>query len=343
MSERVRAEHQRMSGEELRSVLSHWDLGEVTSIQEVKMGSTRAPKVRVECAEGRFLLKRLAHERADPMRIAFQHRLHRSLQSAGYPVPALIPITSNAGTLLELKGYSYELCRFVDGRRYDGSADDAHSSGSRLAGFHDLTKQHVETAPPGRGYHNRDDVFKAARQLARTRPELDKEQCLLLQGHLERARDAAALQWISLPATVVHGDWHPGNLLYGAWGVSAVLDLETVRVDPRVAELANALLHGAMPVGGAGDAASIEPISTEPMLAMFKGYNLVARDELTDSELEALPSLMLEALSVEAVIALHRKGGFGSWTGPEFLDFVCRRAAWINESADTIRSLAKGD
>jgi hypothetical protein len=48
---------------------------------------------------------------------------------------------------------------------------------------------------------------------------------------------------------------------------------------------------------------------------------------------------MVEALAVEAVIALHRKGRFGGWTGPEFIDFVCRRGAWIRDHADGIRLL----
>ena len=171
-----------MEGEELRRVLAHWDLGDVSSIQELQRGSSRAPKVVVESTSGAFLLKRLAHARTDPDRIAFQHRLHVALQSAGFPVPELVGLHQCAGTLLEVDGYSYELCRYIEGRRFDGQMHDARSSGSRLAGFHDLTLRHAADAPPGAGFHGRSDVARAASELHRTRPELSEVECAALAG-----------------------------------------------------------------------------------------------------------------------------------------------------------------
>jgi Ser/Thr protein kinase RdoA (MazF antagonist) len=331
-----------MEGEELRQVLAHWDLGEVSSIQQLHRGSTRAPKVVIDCADGRFLLKRLANERTDANRIAFQHRVHRSLQAAGYPVPELVPLRRMTGTLLEREGFAYELCRYVDGRRYEGSIEDARSSGSRLAGFHDLTARHVTESPPGAGFHDRADVYKAAKGLHKTRPELDEPHCTLLARMLKTARTAVSVHWDALPICVVHGDWHPGNLLFGSMGVVAVLDLETVRAEPRVAEIANALLHFSMPVGGGGGPDQLPPDAPEmDMLeALAHGYRLVSRAWLQEDEINVLPDLMLEALTVEAVIALHRHGGFGQWSGPAFLNFVCRRAAWIAAHADALRTLA---
>ncbi|MCH2138968.1 MAG: phosphotransferase [Phycisphaerales bacterium] len=331
-----------MSREELRSVLSHWDLAGITSLQELHLGSTRAPKVIVTCTDGKFLLKRFAKVRTDPVRTAFQHQLHRSLQGAGFPVTELMQLRSNAGTLLEVQGHSYELCRYIDGSRFAGTTDEAQSSGSRLAGFHDLTKTHLRTAPPGRGFHARDDVAKVAARLQQTRPELDSAQCGLLHDCMKQASFDASARWASLPTTVVHGDWHPGNLLFGEWGVSAVLDLETVRADARIAELANALLQFSMPVGRGGAAPDVH-MSTpdlDMLRAVLKGWALMARDQLIDAEVQALPPLMLEALCVEAAIALHRKGRFNQWSGPDFLSFVCHRAAWIKSHADDIRSMA---
>ena len=330
-----------MVADELRQVLAHWDLGEVSSIQELHLGSTRAPKVIIDCADGRFLLKRLAHERTDADRIAFQNRLHRSLQAAGYPVPELIPLRRMTGTLLEWEGFAYELCRYIEGRRYEGSIEDARSSGSRLAGFHDLTARHVAESPPGAGFHDRTDVYKAAKGLHKTRPELDEAQCTWLARMLKTARTAVAMHWDALPVCVVHGDWHPGNLLFGQMGVVAVLDLETVRAEPRVAEIANAMLHFSMPIGGGGGPEQSPPDAPamDMLEAMLLGYRLVSRAWLVEAEVDVLPDLMLEALTVEAIIALHRKGRFGKWSGPAFLEFVCRRAAWISKHADTLRAL----
>lgn len=345
MSERIQSRWQHMEADELRRVLTHWDLGEVSSIQELRLGSSRAPKVVIESDSGSYLLKRLAHQRTDPDRIAFQHRLHRALQSSGYPVPELIPLHQRAGTLLELEGFSYELCRYVDGRRFDGDATDAKSSGSRLAGFHDLSVRHLADAPPGRGYHDRPDVARAAADLHRSRPELTEVDCVSLAGLLASSKAAAAEHWDALPRTVVHGDWHPGNLLFGAWGVNAVLDLETVRDEPRIAELANALLQFSLPLRSQieGESDGADAPAMEILQAMLAGYGLVARQRLEPAEIHVLPHLMVEALSVEAAITLHRKGRFGRWSGPGFLDFVCRRGGWIADHADGIRLLLATD
>lgn len=341
MSQDVGSGHERMRSEELREALSHWDIGSISSIQALQAGSRRAPKVIVEATDGRFMLKRLAKARVNPDRLAFQHRLHRSLQGAGYPVPELMLVRSNAGSLLELKGERYELCRFIEGRRYDGSPADATSSGSRMAGFHDLADRYADTAPPGGGFHARQDVARAAAALHVTRPELNRSMCDVLHAAIKTATRNVAPDWVQLPTTVTHGDWHPGNMLFGAWGVSAVFDLETVRVEPRVAELANGLLHFSMSTGGAGDPAQVSAteMDIDVMQAMIKGYTLVTRTPLQAVEAKVLPWLMLEALLVEGTIVLHRKGRFGSWSGEVFLQFVCDRAEVIRQSVDTITEL----
>ncbi len=341
MSQRVRQERQQMEADELRRVIPHWDIGEVSSIQELRRGSSKAPKVVIESASGAFLLKRLAHARTKPDRIAFQHRLHLALQATGFPIPELIGLKQHAGTLLELEGFSYELCRYIEGRRFDGQPHDARSSGSRLAGFHDLALRHLHDAPPGAGFHERPDVARAAKELHQTRPELSESSCTELARLLESSCTASQQNWDDLPCTVVHGDWHPGNLLFGTLGVCAVLDMETVRAEPRVAELANALLQFTMPIS---QDVAIAPRRTDtPSMelkqAMLSGYGLVAREPLKSAEINVLPHVMVEALAVEAVIALHRKGRFGRWTGPEFLDFVCHRGVWITDHADDIRRL----
>ena len=333
-----------MEVEELRQVIAHWDLGDVSSIQELHLGSSRAPKVIIESSDGSFLLKRLAPGRTDPDRIVFQHRLHRALQSSGYPVPELVQLQQGSGTLLELDGHKYELCRYVEGRRFDGSENDAKSSGSRLAGFHDLGVHHMTSAPPGRGYHGRSDVHRAAEDLVKSRPSLDQVQCHSLCSLLKGSAAAIEPYWSQLPATVVHGDWHPGNMLFGAWGVNAVLDLETVRVEPRVAELANALLQFSLPLRAdvENDATAEDAPNMELLRAMVSGYALVARNPMTDIEVEVLPLLMIEAISVEAAITLHKKGRFGAWSGPGFLDFVCRRGGWILDNAGGVRDVLSG-
>ncbi len=66
-----------------------------------------------------------------------------------------------------------------------------------------------------------------------------------------RAGDLVVLR--ALPVALVHGDFHPGNVLTVDGRVSAVLDVDLARLAPPAYELARALLYCTHPAGPAND------------------------------------------------------------------------------------------
>ncbi len=59
-------------------------------------------------------------------------------------------------------------------------------------------------------------------------------------------------------------------------------------------------------------------------------------------ELQALPSLMVEALIVEAVVPIATTGSFAHMEGGDFLIMVARKASWIRRQAGRLIELIAG-
>ena len=74
---------------EVAIVLSHYDLGVVQAVREFRRGSRHSPKLLIKSDKGAFILKRRAHGRDDPIKVAFCHNLQRTLARARYPLPRL--------------------------------------------------------------------------------------------------------------------------------------------------------------------------------------------------------------------------------------------------------------
>ena len=82
------SDREKFAPDELAIVLSHYDLGIIDSIKEFSRGSRKAPKLLVRCDKGEFLLKRRAHGKDDPFKVAFSHALQLYLASKQFPAGA---------------------------------------------------------------------------------------------------------------------------------------------------------------------------------------------------------------------------------------------------------------
>ena len=60
---------------------------------------------------------------------------------------------------------------------------------------------------------------------------------------------------------IIHGDWHPGNLLYENGTIVGVLDFDSARIEPRCVDIANASLQFSMTMGDPDDPGSVDPKS----------------------------------------------------------------------------------
>lgn len=341
------AERDRFDPPELAIVLSHYDLGVVTRIREYRRGSRRSPKVRIAAERGEFLLKRRAPGRADPRRVAFAQDLQIRLHGLGYPVPTIVRTRSGDTPMLRLDERIYEVFDFVTGVRDDRSEASAREAGRTLGDLHRLLRDHrpPETIEAG-SYHAAPGfdgaVGKVPEMIFAAEPseaiERIEARCTFLRRvYHDAAARAIAAGIETWPRRVVHGDWHPGNLLFRDGSVVAVLDFDSARMEPRAVDIANAALQFSMTMTDPADPdAWPDHLDAKRIRALLQGYDEASDDPISGAEREALPWLILEALILESILPIAATGRFAQLSGGAFVRMVLRKVRWLRPRASKL-------
>jgi homoserine kinase type II len=328
----------RLRGPDIAIVLSHYDIGVIERIREYRRGSRRAPKLRITAAGGEFLLKRRAPGRDDVRRVAYAHALQRRLAEQDYPVARLVP-TRGGSTLVERKARVYELFEFIEGERDDRSPAAAGEAGRRLGELHRHLEDRTDAdAPTSPSFHDAPGLESAIRQIpsviAAADPDhragdLERRCAFLIAAYRDAARRVEAEGYRDWPRTTLHGDWHPGNLLYRDGTVVGVLDFDSARLETRAADVANAALQFSLRTTDGDPAEWPHRLDVERIRALVRGYDETAREPLRHEERNALPWLMIEALVLESTVPIAATGYFAHLPGAVFLELVERTVAWL--------------
>lgn len=329
---------------ELAMVCSRYDVGVIEAVKEFRRGSSRAPKVALKTDRGAYLLKRRSASAARGPRVALSHAVQAHLARRGFPLPRLLATRTDGGTVLELNGNVYELFEFVPGNVYDASLDATGDSGRVLAHFHRLLASFDtrRSAPPAGGFHNARDV---AERLARIgdrlhEPAQDAVTDRLAAMYALAAERVERLGIAAWPVQLIHGDWHPGNMVYRGSRVAAVLDYDTLRLAARVIDIANGALQFSI-TRRPDDPTQWPAGLDEGRFKRFcRGYDSVPGCVISTAELEALPWLMIEAIIVEAAVPIAATGSFAGLSAGPFLAMVDAKSAWLAEHADRLTALA---
>ena len=329
--------------DELVRVLSHYDLGVIDALDDFHRGSRKAPKLVIKTADGRFLLKRRARGRGgeDQNKVAFCHDLQNHLATKQFPLPHLVSERVSGSTMLVLDRRIYELFEYIPGEPYGQHLESTFDAGRILAVYHKLLEDldsPYET--PSGSYHAAAAVeagferiiahFSGNKRVANL--------CRFLRDSYVHARDSADDAGLSdWPPQIVHGDWHPGNMLFREKRVVAVIDYDSARRLPRIIDSANGALQFSI-LGGGEDVGTWPDYLDESRFKRFlRGYDDVQL--LSDAELTATPWLMIEALVAEAVYPIAATGQFGKLEGQGFLDMVQRKVVWLQKNADRLVEL----
>ncbi len=347
----------RFAPEELRRVIAAFPLTGVERIQEFPAGSWRAPKVHLSSSEGTFLLKRRQAGEKTIARTTFSHLLQFHLFDHGVPVARIIGTRGRNASMLVDGDQVYELFEWVSGRRIIKVPIEVREAGRILGRLHRRAGEFTEPMPVDvTGVFAPvlpEKMFEQAMVAVRRREDdVDEGELLAdlkaVRSHLLESHDRIlASGWHRLPEQPIHGDWHPGNLIFskmepsreGGSVVRAIIDFDAVRLEPRIVDLANGLLHFAMRSDRTKSAADW-PISLSPgrMKALLVGWREVVGG-IRPEEGTCLPWLMIEVLLKETIRPIARTGTFASVPGSSFLRAARAKADWIRRYADQIEVL----
>lgn len=347
MNDNGNAHRERFEPAELSAALSRYDLGKVRSIREFLRGSRRAPKVLIEADTGNYFFKRRPRYKDDPQKVALTHQVQLYLAAQGFPLPHLIGTRNSNNSMLVINGGIYEMFEYVEGESYDNSLGATHHAGRVLGLFHRLTLGFKsELRPPRGGYHDARQIHLAVsgaiEALRNTNGDNDPDARRQLGEQIEQAYRVCAGRANQLglkdwPEQLVHGDWHPGNMLFRDGEVSAVIDYDTICIQQRVLDIANGALQFSITTGGADPDMWSEHTDLARLKAFLIGYD--AASVISKDELAAVPMLMCEALIAEAVLPVAATGAFGRFEGMPFLRMILRKVERIMNQADQIASL----
>jgi homoserine kinase type II len=282
-------------------VLSHYALGQLQAAQRIEQGFVNENWI-VETDRGRYILKRhrpdlYKPERAKDTRIILgQHDLIKWLREAGFPAPAIVP-TAGGETLLILNGELYEIQDYIEGDPYDHNRS-AHleAAAITLGRYHASVQGFAPRALCAWGELYSPANASAPLRLVSTHLheacQLDEAPGLLSVIEQLRSRaDGLAARFArhgTLPRLVIHGDYHAGNLLFRDDQIVGVVDYDSANWQPRVVEVAEALIYFASPRPGQLKHL-VYPgfLEWKPFTRFLQGYaRLVTLDE---NEIRALP------------------------------------------------------
>ncbi len=329
---------------ELAGVCAHYDLGEIRSVHEFKKGSSRSPKVVLETSSGRYLVKRRARGRDDPHRVAFCHDLQLFLRATGFPTPRLVGTTHGNNSMVQLNSRVYEVFAFVEGEPFDRTPEPCESAGRLLARLHRMVREYQTRWPaPVWSYHDDPGVRArletiAARGIARGEVEELRALYDLAAARASPNREpgkgrnntrASALQ-------LLHGDWHPGNMIFRGTRIVAVLDFDGARRGAIAQDLANGVLQFSLTRVGTDPDAWPDALDAHRFAAFLRGYGAGALQR----DPAVLPALMAEALVTEVVSPIAVSGSFAGRDAGPFVRMALRKGRWLLRHADRLGALA---
>ncbi len=328
-----------IDGQDLAIVLSRYDIGAIERISDYRKGSRRAAKMLVGASKGKFLLKRRAHGNDVLAQVEYAHEVQNRLKEHGFPVAGLVE-TIDGNTFVEHDNRIYELFRFIYGKRFDKSNPAAAESGRVLAHFHNILREfHLEPAVKKISFHQGENFFAVITEVhdilvKHEKPEHHEgmlDTVAFLREQYETAYTMVeSVGFSTLPTSIVHGDWHPGNTLYKDGEIIAVIDFDSLRICPRITDIANGALQFSMRMGGAENVEQWpNSFRGHTIQSMVQAYDQFTTLPIMASERSIFPSLMIEALIVESIIPIHKTGSFGRVRGSAFLKMVEQKLHWL--------------
>lgn len=307
---------------EIRAVLACYELGSIHRVSDLRAGSELSPKTIIECDRGKLLLKRRARGLDAPMLVAFAHEVVNGCLNAGLCVPPLVGTKEQNNSMAQVRDHVYELFVFIEGNPYARTTAQAFQSGALLSETHRVMDSVRTTFDAS----IEPMVINPARAASWSPTERFDQQSVehaarILQYGEDLVRANASEK------ALVHGDWHPGNMIYQGDEIVAVCDFDSTRLGSRLRELAQGLLYFSL-----RSDSSVEP-DRALLDAFWDGYRSTEPKEIEPRTLASLlPAVLMDEGFASAVAAPESNRA-------PMLASVLARALWIDEHHDKLTEL----
>jgi homoserine kinase type II len=246
------AGQRRLSARSMRRICASYGLGEVTRFAPLAAGTLNC-NYTLETTHGRYFVKHHVDMRpADLMR---QHRLLQTVQANGLAVAAPLP-DAHDRTFLTVYRRPVVVFPWIDGqhRSHGALTDDAcYAIGALLGRTHRALaeagdgEQQPFLLPPIRPEYTLVRAFDLLdRVRAQQSPDpfdaLAEAYLTFTIEHLRVPGHAVGLHPCVTTWQWTHGDFHPGNVIFGQDGAMTMIDWDKARVQPRLFELVRSIV-----------------------------------------------------------------------------------------------------
>jgi homoserine kinase type II len=277
--------------ETLGAVLDRFGVTDA-SIRDIRTGRVNK-HWRVETDAETYVLRRY-NERRSVSAIQYEHEVLRHLAGKGWPVATALPAGGRSDMAVEIGGRHYALFRLLPGRPAPYTSPRyARLKGRLLARLHqDMATWEPPGERDGFGRVWELDIYVGAQTQFDTFNELlmafgqtytDLARVIRSQKYA-MLRELSTLGYGELPPVPGHFDFHGDNLLFQRGELTGLLDLDLVRLDARVADIATSVALDCLAPPAYNE---IDPAAA---CAFVGGY--AEHTPLSDAELQLLVPLM---------------------------------------------------
>lgn len=219
-------------------------------------------------------------------------------------------------------------------------------AGAVLAQYHEMVEDfRTDWNPPAGSYHDAPTVRAGLNAIPTVTAGHDsvlghEAELLQLTQQLHEEYDAAAERvnhagFDKWPPTIIHGDWHPGNMLFQDARLVAVLDFDAARYQPPVVDVAYGMLQFSILRALTPPDSWPDYFDESRMRRFLAGY--LTRGAVSVERRRVVPHLMIEALIGEAALPIAVTGSFGRLPGYGVLQMVARKVRWLKDNAERMR------
>ncbi len=315
-------------------VASRYELAAIKAVRALPGGQA----ARLDTAHGSLLLKRRPAIKRERLRAC--HEVVAQLEAAELPVAP--PVAARDGAAFVVLGeWVYDLAPWIEGDRFDESAEQAGTSGRAMARLHAaLRKLAVPVALDSHAA-----FVPALAEAMRAHSAAGKAAADLYEAAWSELGSLGFEQW---PVQMVHGDWHRGNVLFDPkGGVKAMLDFDELGLAPVAAELASGGVQFATRTTGGPASGWPTETDLDRLGAFFAGYRwhksgwgvLARRFRLAEGPSRGIAALMAQSLLAQGAELALPAGP--SQASTDLLAMVTRKARWLIDRREEIAVLAR--